>query len=321
LWGLDAALKQAVPDIESGIQNFKAVHLKLQEFAALPKRDFTTVGFADIFKMVQNFIDRLKVSWTELETKNRIEYQKLENTILATAPLKIIWASPEECLSDALNLWKLKAKSHKGHAKLWSDEEKLSVVRTLFQLFDTDGGGEIDASELQTSLRGLGLICEDDSAQSVVRMFGNKDGVLTLDDFAKLITARIDFVFRLFVKDINQKPEPMIRADDIQRVAAKYCEDLSHEEAEGMIDFLDIDDHQVSKEEFQQLILMPQDEMGRLEALNNATTTARGRTAAGQRTSFHESSMARVTQGPRTSVQVSAEGTPRSSLRSSLCNG
>merc|ERR1712007_209778 len=135
----------------------------------------------------------------------------------------------------------------------------------------------------------------------MVHKFSNqKKGVLVLDDFAKLILARIDFVFGLFVKDVNEKPEPMIRADDLQRVATRYGEDLTCEEAKEMINFLDVDDSQVSKEEFAQLILMPPNEMKTLK-VSPGTLTSTAATAA--MIHFQESSMVRATQMPRTSVE------------------
>merc|ERR1712007_203448 len=88
------------------------------------------------------------------------------------------------------------------------------------------------------------------------------DGVMGVLEFSRMLTEQINFVFDQFVGDSMQSlGDAMIRASDLQSIAQKLGMSLTDAEAEKMITFLDTGDHQISRDEFEQLILMPPEAM------------------------------------------------------------
>jgi len=282
LRNLEVDMEQAIKEIEAGIEKFKAAVREVQQFAAIPVAQFEKFGYADIFKMVLSFVDRLKVSWSDFERGK--EFQELFNMLLFTASLKVIWGTSEECLKNAFHLWSMKEQAYDGHVDVWSEEARTDAIQKLFNLFDTDGGGAVDFSELKISFKGMGLDCDDNSAISAVKFFDeNKDGVLGVTEFSKMLTQQIKFVFHQFVHhSTDHSEEAMIRASDLQSVAQKSLGvELTDEEAEKMITFLDSGDEQISMDEFEQLILMPPEAMvasGKQQ--NRAKRTTDGKASA-----------------------------------------
>lgn len=142
------------------------------------------------------------------------------------------------------------------------------LLKNCSMFFDSDGGGGLDWEELKVSFKGFGLDCEDDHAQDYVEYFDlDGDGLMGRDEFSNMLSERIKKVFDLFVMDRDDSKTAAICADDLRRVAGKLGRTLTDEAAEGMINFLDIDgkqsskDNCISKEEFEQLILLPPDAM------------------------------------------------------------
>lgn len=282
LVNLKAGIASAVKDAESMFEDLTTAALELKQFAALSKEDFDKYDIADIFNMVLKFAERLKFSWDELK-KDPVEYRELRNTILTTASLKVIWGSSEDCLENAFNLWKLKEAAHDGNARVWNEEGKSTTIQKLFNLFDADGGGQLDWSEFQVTLQGLGFQkCEEDYVMRFIKAFDTDgDGLINMDEFSVMLTEQINFVFNLFVSDPNEFPEPMIRADDLLRVAEKLGKILAIEDAERMVTFLDSGDAQISSQEFEQLILMPPDDtMGGQQNTNIKLSRKRTKTSA-----------------------------------------
>ena len=63
-------------------------------------------------------------------------------------------------------------------------------LRTLFNLFDRDGSGTLDAEELLEILtRGSGGLSLADAKEIVDSFDENKDGVLSVDEFVKAMSA------------------------------------------------------------------------------------------------------------------------------------
>ncbi len=61
-------------------------------------------------------------------------------------------------------------------------------VRAAFDAFDTDGSGDIDARELRSALKQLGMETDGAQAAAVLRRYDSGAGTLGLAEFAKLVT-------------------------------------------------------------------------------------------------------------------------------------
>ena len=50
----------------------------------------------------------------------------------------------------------------------YEDPQKLQMLKSAFELFDFDGGGSIEASELHVLLEGLGINISEEAAMDLV---------------------------------------------------------------------------------------------------------------------------------------------------------
>merc|ERR1711918_17574 len=113
-----------------------------------------------------------------------------------------------------------------------------------FDLFDIDGSGTIDAKELGTAMRALGM--EDANNQDEIRKMIeaiDKDGsgTIDLDEFVTMITAKMGDknsreemvkVFELF----HEPGSKGMTFDDMKRVANDLGDRMSEEELQEIVD-------------------------------------------------------------------------------------
>jgi centrin-2/centrin-1 len=140
----------------------------------------------------------------------------------------------------------------------------LEKQESLFDLFDTDGTGTIDAKELKVALRALGFEPKKEELKKLVSDLNkneNSTGQNQLDfnEFLEIMTAKmnekdtkeqIQKAFLLF-----KGPSGQISFDDLKAVAKELGETMSDEELREMIKEADKDeDGQVSEEEFMRII-------------------------------------------------------------------
>ncbi|KAL9138923.1 centrin [Amphidinium carterae] len=124
-----------------------------------------------------------------------------------------------------------------------------------FDLFDTDGSGEIDAKELKV-MRALGFEPKKEEIQKMISDVDDDGGSIGYDEFLKMMTHKIlnrdpkDEIlkaFRLFDDDETGK----ISFKNLKRVAKELGERMTDEELQEMIDEADRDgDGEVNEEEF-----------------------------------------------------------------------
>merc|ERR1712070_1059193 len=71
-------------------------------------------------------------------------------------------------------------------------EQQLAEIREAFELFDIDGSGTIDAKELGTAMRALGMDAKKEEIRKMIEDI-DKDGsgTIDLDEFQTMMTARI----------------------------------------------------------------------------------------------------------------------------------
>jgi centrin-1 len=145
-----------------------------------------------------------------------------------------------------------------GKGKAGLDEESMEEVKEAFNLFDTEGKGNIDVRELKAAFRALGFqVKKAEIRQMFIDM--DKDlssALVTYDEFVEMVTPRmlnrdsreeIMKVFSLFDDDNTGA----ISFKNLKRVATELGENLTDEELQEMIDEADRDgDGVINEEEF-----------------------------------------------------------------------
>ncbi len=138
------------------------------------------------------------------------------------------------------------------------DEEAMEEIKEAFNLFDTDGKGNIDVRELKAAFRALGFqVKKAEIRQLFVDM--DKDlssATVTFDEFVEMVTPKMQNrdsreeimkVFSLFDDDNTGA----ISFRNLKRVATELGENLTDEELQEMIDEADRDgDGLINEEEF-----------------------------------------------------------------------
>merc|ERR1712086_449050 len=140
--------------------------------------------------------------------------------------------------------------------------EQMEEIKEAFDLFDIDGSGTIDAKELGTAMRALGLDSRDpDEVRKMIEDI-DKDGSGTIDhdEFLTMMSAKVEDsgskeamakVFALFDDDGTGG----ITFANIKRVAADLGENMSDEDLQEMFDEGDKDgDGIVNMDEFMAII-------------------------------------------------------------------
>lgn len=272
------SLRSTQDHFKTRMNELAACERRLQEFAAVREDDFGRDGYIEILGVLFNFLDNVKKVWTNLDAAPQ-ELQQLHNSLLAAAPLQILFAS--DCLEASFALWKNKAESMECASPAWDETMKQDALRSLYGLFDTNADAKVDAEELRITLKAFGLeMAEDSHAHlEVVRSFDDDgDGTMDLNEFGRFVDARMQNAFHLF-KDTPGASgvHGEISEQDLLRVAKKLGQDLSAEESKKMINILDdssAGNGMVDFREFEQLILMkPDAKKGRISnyhALNEA---------------------------------------------------
>ncbi|NWT41490.1 CETN2 protein, partial [Chroicocephalus maculipennis] len=150
----------------------------------------------------------------------------------------------------------------KASPKLELTEEQKQEIREAFDLFDTDGTGNIDVKELKESIfmvamRALGF---EPKKEEIKKMISDIDkegtGKISFNDFLVVMTQKmaekdskeeILKAFKLFDDDETGK----ISFKNLKRVAKELGENLTDEELQEMIDEADRDgDGEVNEQEF-----------------------------------------------------------------------
>ncbi|CAJ1376623.1 unnamed protein product [Effrenium voratum] len=136
-------------------------------------------------------------------------------------------------------------------------EEQKQEIKEAFDLFDTDGSGEIDSKELKVAMRALGFEPKKEEIQKMISdVDDDGSGTIGYEEFLKMMTHKIlnrdpkDEIlkaFRLFDDDETGK----ISFKNLKRVAKELGERMTDEELQEMIDEADRDgDGEVNEEEF-----------------------------------------------------------------------
>jgi centrin-1 len=141
-------------------------------------------------------------------------------------------------------------------------------LREVFDLFDTDGSGGIDAEELKAAMKALGFT--DTSSSHVQEMMQgvdkDKDGHIDFDEFLGMMTSKMqsrspqaDVLKAFTLMDIDTKG--VLTFKDLKRVALQLGESVTDEDVKTMIELATgSPDGEVTKEQFLQTILRVTDQ-------------------------------------------------------------
>eukprot|EP00747_Dinoflagellata_sp_TGD_P213251 gnl/TRDRNA2_/TRDRNA2_86234_c0_seq2.p1 gnl/TRDRNA2_/TRDRNA2_86234_c0~~gnl/TRDRNA2_/TRDRNA2_86234_c0_seq2.p1 ORF type:complete len:171 (+),score=54.08 gnl/TRDRNA2_/TRDRNA2_86234_c0_seq2:105-617(+) len=137
-------------------------------------------------------------------------------------------------------------------------EDEIDEIREAFNLFDTDGSGQIDPRELKAAMQSLGFETKN---PTIYQMIADLDsdghgGPIDFEEFLDAITQKlgdketrdgISKIFSLFDDDKTGT----ISLKNLKRVAKELGETMSEEELREMIERADSKgDGQISLEDF-----------------------------------------------------------------------
>ena len=136
-------------------------------------------------------------------------------------------------------------------------EEEMEEVREAFNLFDTEGRGQIDIKELKAAFRALGFQVKKAEIRRMMQDVDKESSaIVPFDDFVEMATPKLQSrdtreeimkVFALF--DDDQTGAISFR--NLKRVANELGENLTDEELQEMIDEADRDgDGMINEDEF-----------------------------------------------------------------------
>jgi len=140
-------------------------------------------------------------------------------------------------------------------------EEQKQEIKEAFDLFDTDGSGEIDSKELKVAMRALGFEPKREEIKKLISEV-DKDGsgVIDFPEFLDMMTAKMQErdpreemmkAFRLFDDDESGK----ISFKNLKRVAKELGENMTDDEIAEMIEEADRDgDGEIGEEEFMRIM-------------------------------------------------------------------
>ena len=140
-------------------------------------------------------------------------------------------------------------------------EEQKQEIKEAFDLFDTDGSGNIDQKELKVAMRALGF---EPKREEIKKMIADVDkdgsGVIDFPEFLDMMTQKMAErdpreemlkAFRLFDDDETGK----ISFKNLKRVAKELGENMTDEEIHEMIEEADRDgDGEINEEEFMRIM-------------------------------------------------------------------
>ncbi|CAL9228225.1 unnamed protein product [Arabidopsis halleri] len=139
--------------------------------------------------------------------------------------------------------------------------QKRREIREIFDLFDIDGSGSIDASELNVAMRSLGFEMNNEQINELMaEVDKNKSGAIDFEEFVHMMTTKfgeresideLSKAFKIIDHDNNGKISPR----DIKVIAKELGENFTDNDIEEMIEEADRDeDGEVNFEEFMKMM-------------------------------------------------------------------
>ena len=134
--------------------------------------------------------------------------------------------------------------------------EEIMEIKDAFDLFDSDGSGEIDTSELKSALNQMGL---GSQSEMLTKLIGdidkNGNASIDIDEFVEMLCAKIEEsdtreglkkIYDMFCDGNSQ-----IDAKGLKKIVAEVGDSITDEQVENMIAKADTDhDGLISFDEF-----------------------------------------------------------------------
>ncbi|CAE8593961.1 unnamed protein product [Polarella glacialis] len=237
-----------------------AKNLMKQAFKALcasrqPKDRFTFV-IAVLFQDDTHAKNLMKQAFKGLLASRQAKDEMAEQLLSKAQSIKDkIRDEMDELADAAANLAALRRFNAGGKKQKELTEEQKQEIKEAFDLFDTDGSGEIDSKELKVAMRALGFEPKKEEIQKMISdVDDDGSGTIGYEEFLKMMTHKIlnrdpkDEIlkaFRLFDDDETGK----ISFKNLKRVAKELGERMTDEELQEMVDEADRDgDGEVNEE-------------------------------------------------------------------------
>ena len=140
-------------------------------------------------------------------------------------------------------------------------EERKQLISDVFDMFDKDQNGIIQASELHSVLESLGRNSNDDDVnQFLTKLDVDENGVVSKDEFMAAVDeiysfpqSTVDEVVQAFqIFDINGSGK--ITVDEMKTILLKFTNEFSERDVASIFELIDVDqDGKVSYAEFAEI--------------------------------------------------------------------
>jgi calmodulin len=139
--------------------------------------------------------------------------------------------------------------------------ERKQLISDIFDMFDKNENGTIQASELHSVLESLGRSSTDDDVnQFLMKLDVNENGVISKDEFISAVDeiysfpqSTVDEVVQAFqIFDINGSGK--ITVDEMKTILLKFTNEFNEDDVNEIFDLIDVDqDGKVSYAEFAEI--------------------------------------------------------------------
>ena len=140
-------------------------------------------------------------------------------------------------------------------------DAQLDEFREAFNMFDKDGGGSIDASELKDLMISVGQNCSEEELKEMVKA-ADADGTGDIDflEFAVLMAHKMtdenkDDTLKSAFAVFDASGDGFISAQEMRKIMFNLGENLQQEDVEAVIGEVDVDgDGQINYQEFAKIL-------------------------------------------------------------------
>jgi len=164
-----------------------------------------------------------------------------------------------------------KVSAGEGHANdVTITPQQRQEIETTFDLFDSDGGGEIDSSEFRELMRSLGFnLSEEEAAEKLKILDEDNNGTISRDEFVAWQTLNlsksnddlsveelVDQLFEIFDSDNDgEGGDGVITVQEFRDGLNRFNAGLSDEEVAMLLQELDEDGSgTIEKKEFKEML-------------------------------------------------------------------
>lgn len=142
--------------------------------------------------------------------------------------------------------------------------DEVEEIRQAFDLFDTNGTGQIDPKELKAAMQSLGFDTKNPTIYQLIADLdtpeAEKNGGIDFDTFINAINEKlgdkeskegIQRIFELFIDDPN---ESTITLNSLKKISRELGENMSNEELKDMLERASQNGTELTFEEFYEIM-------------------------------------------------------------------